>query len=404
MESILCLAHLRVGRGARVRYKTAVKVVLDARWIFPQLSGIGAYTRELIRHLPAADGDTTYVLLFDSALLADRVRRDAGLDALPNALIERVPYGLFSAASQLRLPGLLRRLRTGVYHAPNYLVPYAAFGKRPRRRGPACVITLHDLIPLLFPHYTPKALKTRLLPLFRLVLRASARRADAIITPSACSRRDVIRALRLPAGRAPAVTVVPEGVHERFRPPPARPPAREILFVGRFDPYKNAPRLVEAFADLRRRVPDARLRLVGPPDARYPGARAAAERLGVSGAVRWDGYLADEDLVRAYGEAAVFALPSRYEGFGLPVLEAMACGTPVVCGNRSSLPEVAGDAALLVDPDDTAALAGALERVLTEPALAAHLAAKGLRQAARFSWRRTAEQTLEVYRSVARDA
>ena len=198
------------------------------------------------------------------------------------------------------------------------------------------------------------------------------------------------------------IAVAPDGVDARYAPGGEKPSARgappTVLYVGRRDPYKNLPGLVAAFARLvRDGGVDARLRVVGPPDARYPEAEEAARRLGVAEHVEWTGYLDDAGLLRAYQDADVLALLSKYEGFGLPVAEAMACGTPVVCSNAASLPEVAGAAARLVAPDDVAGAAAALQDVLTNPAEAARLRAAGLEQARKFSWRAAAESMLRLY-------
>ncbi|MBM4154574.1 MAG: glycosyltransferase family 4 protein [Lentisphaerae bacterium] len=381
--------------------RVSLHTVIDARWIFPQISGIGLYTRELLRHLPGLDGSVRYTVLFDRPEVMEREREGTGAGAASNVGARLVPWGLFSPVSQARLPGLLRRLETRVYHSPNYMMPYLAFA--PGGRGPVrAVVTIHDLIPLLFPQYTPRAMKTRFLPVFRLVIREAARRATRILVPSRSTAEDVVRELRIPADRRGDVVVTPEAANPVFRPDPdVRPAGPVVLFVGRRDPYKNLPALVRAFARVLREVPAARLVVVGPPDARYPEAEAAAREVRLGDAVEWRGYVDGPGLVRAYREAAVFALPSRYEGFGLPVIEAMACGTPVVCGNGSSLPEVAGDAAALVPPDDEGEIAAAVVRVLTDPAHAAALRERGLHRAAQFSWERTARLTLDAYRAAA---
>jgi alpha-1,3-rhamnosyl/mannosyltransferase len=178
--------------------------------------------------------------------------------------------------------------------------------------------------------------------------------------------------------------------------------ARTILYVGRFDPYKNLPGLIRAFARVREisRQP-VRLRVVGSPDPRYPEAQAVAQELKLEHSIDWVGYAGGRSLVKEYQQADVFALLSKYEGFGLTVLEAMACGTPVVCSNRSSLPEVAGSAGVLVDPDDIEAAARAIARVLEDPRYAGELREQGLSQAARFRWTRTAVVTLDAYRKAA---
>lgn len=376
-----------------------MRVVLDARWIFAEISGIGRYTRELIREFAAMPTTPEIVLLFDDAERAERLRRALNLESAPRIQVRIVPWRIFSAGSQLRLPHALRALSADVFHSPNWMIPYAAFPRRGRQT--ACVVTIHDLIPLLFPHFTPRAWKTRLNPLFRRLMLATLRRADTIIVPSEATRRDVLRIAGYDEAGAARVTVIPEAADARFRPSDRPRDGRTILFVGRRDPYKNLPLLIEAFARVRAECPEAQLRVIGPPDPRYPEPEARATELGVAGAIEWSGYREFEELVEAYQTAAVFAMPSRYEGFGLPALEAMACGTPVVCSDVASLPEVVGDAALLVPPNDVEALAAALTRVLREPALAAELRARGLARAASFSWRRAAEETLRVYERAA---
>ncbi len=373
-----------------------MKIAIDARWIFPEISGIGLYTRELVAALAEVDHGNEYVLLFDRPELQERTWAEARLADRPNFRAAVVPWRIFSPGNQLGLPGWLRQEGVRVFHAPNYMIPFRAF---PRRRPHAlrCVVTIHDLIPLLFPQYTPRALKTRFLFLFKALMRETAARADAILTVSETSRADILRLLK-----ARHVVAIPNGVAPHYQPgpPPPQTPKR-ILFVGRFDPYKNVLGLLTAFDLLRQQMPGAvRLVVAGTPDPRYPEPLNFARRRGLEKDIEWLGYISGPQLVAAYQQAAVFVLPSRYEGFGLPVVEAMACGTPVVCSRVSSLPEVAGDAALLVTPDDAAGIAQAIRRVLEEPGLAATLRAKGLRRAADFSWRRTAEQTRAVYEQV----
>ncbi len=375
-----------------------MKIGIDARWIFAQISGIGTYTQELIRGLAQADRENEYVLFFNDRARAEKVARFARLDLAPNFSMRFVPYGVFSALSQAGLPGIIRKLGLDVFHSPNYMIPFAAFPRR-RAGGTRCVVTIHDLIPLLFPQFTPKAMKTRLFPVYKRLMAEVGARADAILTVSESSRLDVIERLGIPPARHGNVVAVPNGVAAEFVPAEKEQAAEKtILYVGRFDPYKNVPALIDAFAKVRGRMQTpVRLRIVGPPDARYPEAQSRARSLGVDPFVTWDGYLSEEGLVKAYQQADVFALLSLYEGFGLTILEAMASGTPVVCGNRSSLPEVAGAAALMVDPADPAQAADAICRILEDPGLAADLRERGVRQAAKFAWTRTAAMTREAY-------
>ena len=255
----------------------------------------------------------------------------------------------------------------------------------------------------MHPEFTPKALKTRFFPVYRALMHEIARRTDAVATGSESAKNDIVRLLGIPPER---IAVMPDGVDPRYVPGGEKPSARggpkTVLYVGRSDPYKNLPGLVEVFARLvRDGGVDARLRIAGSPDARYPEAAETARRLGVADRVEWAGYLDDAALVRAYQDADALALLSRYEGFGLPVLEAMACGTPVTCSDAASLPEVAGAAARLVAPDDVAGAVAALKEILTDPAAAARLRAAGLEQARKFSWRTTAAGVRKLYAELA---
>jgi glycosyltransferase involved in cell wall biosynthesis len=380
------------------------RIAIDARWIFEDISGIGQYTRELIRGLARLDADVEWLLLFSNPRVASAMKAPAfGLADRPNVRFHDLPYDLFTAANQLRLGADLRRLDVDLYHSANYLIPFAPFPKG-RAGRIRCAITLHDLIPLLFPHFTPRAKKTRFHAVFRRVLREAAGRADLILTPSECSRRDVLDRLGAPAGDPDRVRSIPEGVDARYSVDASvRREPGTILFVGRFDPYKNLAGLIRAFARVRSGpCPAARLVVIGRPDPRYPEAQHLARELGVEDAVEWRGYVDGDDLVRAYRQCAAYALLSHYEGFGLPVLEAMACGAPVLCSDRASLPEVAGDAARLVDPDDLDACAAALTAVLTDDALAADLSRRGMERAASFTWDRTARETLTAFEHLLR--
>ena len=370
-----------------------MNICLDARWIFPQITGIGLYTQELIHALVRAHQPHTFTLLFNNAEVQERTRRGTHFDQNPRFTARSIDYGPFSLANQIRLPRLLARGGFDLYHSTNFMMPLFGLGRT------RCAVTIHDLIPLLFPDHAPKSKKTRLFPIYRELMLQIGRRADLIITVSESTRRDVVRELRVPPARQARVVSIPEGVDPFFHPGEPAPARAEkvILYVGRRDPYKNLPRLVEALATLRAQGIAARLRVIGPPDARYPEAPELAAHLGLQDQVDWIGYVSLEQLRCEYQTADVFCLPSRYEGFGLTVLEAMACGAPVVCSNIGSLPEVADDAARLVDPAVLPELVKALAEVLTKPALAEDYRQRGLRRVQLFNWTRTAELTLEAY-------
>ncbi len=369
-----------------------MKICIDARWISAEPSGVGVYTRELIRELSRLDTTNRYLCLFDSQKVLDRTREETGFDRNPNWSAERVDMKIFSLASQLKLPGWLKRNQVDVYHSPNWMIPFRAFPAG-RRGRTACVVTVHDLIPLLFPDHAPRSRKRRFFPVYRALMRALGKRADMIVAVSQASANDIVEHLDVDRAR---VQVVYNGVSERYQPGD-QPREPVILYVGRRDPYKNVPLLVEAFAMVREKLgEEARLELIGARDDRYPETDAAIARLGLAGQVVQRDYVSDAELLQAYQRARLLVLPSSYEGFGLPVVEAMACGTPVICSNASSLPEVAGEAGVLVEAGDAAVLAEAILSVWENPPDAGLLQA----QAARFSWRRAAEEILRVYESV----
>ncbi|MCO5044979.1 MAG: glycosyltransferase family 4 protein [Verrucomicrobia bacterium] len=371
-----------------------MKICIDARWIFPELSGIGLYTQELIHALAAVDRENDYTLLFDNLEIQNRVRLATRFDLSQRFRAIRVPYGLFSLRNQWKLPSLLKKEGFDLYHSTNYMMPLWGTGSVRR------AVTIHDLIPLLFPDHAPRSKKTRLFPIYKRLMLEVAARADLIIAPSGSTRRDIIRELNIPPPREERVVSIPEGVSPKYQPgpPPADRAEKIILYVGRSDPYKNLPRLVEALAGVRANGVNARLRVVGSPDPRYPAAPRRAAELNMTPFVDWTGYVSDEQLVREYQSADVFCLPSRYEGFGLTLLEAMACGIPSVCSNIGSLPEVAGDAARKIDPAILPQLVTALTEVLTRADIAEDLGRRGHQRAAQFTWERTARQTIEAYR------
>ncbi len=388
-----------------------MKIAIDGRWIYPRISGIGAYTRELLRALAPLDTENDYTVFFNRADVRDRTARETGLKDRSNFSLRLLPWGVFSPLGQLALPGLLRRERFDVFHSPNYMIPLPAF-PRFRTGSTRAVVTIHDVIPLLFPAHAPRSRKSRFFFLYRGLMAEIARRADFIITVSESSRSDCLTKLRIAPERADRVCAVHNGVSDRFMPPPEGPAPRRspddktttrtCLYVGRADPYKNLDGLLRAFARVRDELPfPLELVIAGPKDDRYPEAPALARELGVDGQVVWTGYLSDSELIRRYQTADLLILPSRYEGFGLPVIEAMACGTPVLCSTAAALREIAGQAALFADPDDIPGLARGMREILTQSALADRLSHDGLRQAARFSWAKTAAQTLAVYQRAA---
>jgi len=354
-------------------------------------SGVVRYTDALIRALaPRLDPDlTVFLTRSDDGLDGVRVRRHRAPFPTPNEYAR-------AFWEQTVVPIAVARLRPDVYHSPNYILPLAL----------ACpsVVTVHDLA---FLDPSLHRLRSHLY-LTALTTRALAK-ASRIICVSSYTRDRL--AERFPA-TAERIRVVGEGVDERFRPQPeaAVEAFREthrlerpyILFVGVLEPRKNLERLVRAYElAMRRSGASHDLVLVGAAGWKETGALRAIETSPLRDRIRLLGYLPERFLPAAYSGADVFVYPSVQEGFGLPPLEAMACGVPVLTSNVTSLPEVVGGAALCVDPFDVDAIASALEMLVGDAALRARMAEKGRRRAEEFRWAQVAEQTLAVYAEAA---
>ena len=399
--------------------------ILDARTATPHFPGIGRYVTNLARALvPLLAPNERLTVLHDPAYPVSLSPSDAAR-TIPLAVSP------FELQQQWAVPRLLRNFRASgadnpgsnapfpapsLYHSPYIAMPYLP--------GVPTVLTVYDLIPLRFPaHSTSRA---RLL--IRWMTWLALRPARHVIAISEFTRRDFMAEFGLRPGQ---ITAIPLAADPAFQPQPPEAiaalrarcdlPERFVLYLGSNKPHKNLTRLVAAWliANGQWQMANCRLVIAGAWDERYPEARELANSSGAKASSKngqllassnqlpvWLGPVPEADLPALYSAAAAFVFPSLYEGFGLPVLEAMACGTPVICSNTSSLPEVAGDpsvgsepsAALLVDPQDTAALADTVRRVLMDDDLRVGLRRRGLAQAARFTWKQTAAATLAIYR------
>ncbi len=370
-----------------------MRILVDGRTIQDHFPGIARYTFNLARALARVAPEDEFLILHDP--VARNTRYDLGeLQGYPNVQLVLGAASVFSWSEQWRIPRQVKRLACDVVHAPYYVRPYAM---------PAPVVfTAHDLIPMLYPAYFTR--RERIV--FGMAMALAWRTARKVIAVSQATACDLRRLLGVPDDR---IAVVPEAAAPAFKPQPEQAiaaardkyalPDEYALYFGSNKPHKNLVCLVEAWAEVAARTPTG-LVIAGHWDMRYPQARERAAALGLEGRVHFAGPIAEADVPAVYAGAKVFVFPSLYEGFGLPVLEAMACGVPVVCSRASSLPEVAGEAALLVDPNDTHGLAAAICRVLEGVQLARTLRAKGLEQAARFSWEQAARTTLALMKTV----
>jgi glycosyltransferase involved in cell wall biosynthesis len=376
-------------------------IAIDARWIFARLSGVGVYTRNLIRHLGIVDRGNRYILLFGDPALMERELQETGAREGGNFSAEMLPYSVFSLRNQAKLPGKLKSLNVDVFHSPNFMIPLRGSSVR-------TVVTIHDLIPLLFPEYTGRSKKTRFFPVYKRIMKRVANRADAIIADSECTRRDIVSTLSVPGEKVHPIHL---GVDEMFSEGETTGVIRRrfgvsgkmVLCVGRQDPYKNVLTAVKAFSRVleQRKDLECSMLIVGERDPRYPEVGEYISQNNLHKKVFMTDYLSDEELVEAYREADVLLHLSLYEGFGLPPLEAMACGTPVVASDRASLPEVLGDAAVFTDPLNPSETADTVIAVLTDENARQQLIATGKEQAAKYKWTETARQVVSLYEKVA---
>jgi glycosyltransferase involved in cell wall biosynthesis len=371
-----------------------MRIGIDYTAAARQGGGIGRYSRELVGALLALDSPHRYTLFAATGRLETRALQPAG-----TARLRTVPLTdewLARIWHRARLPLPIEAI-TGplhLFYSPDFVLPPTL----PRTRT---LLTVHDLSFLRFPHhYVPKLSRY----LSRVVPRSVAR-ADRVLADSEATRADLVELLAVPPEK---VEVLYSGVAPHFRPEP-EPGERErlqsryrvgeqpyILSVGTLQPRKNYLRLIHAFAGMRSGMT---LVIAGGKGWLYEEildeAKKHEER------VRILGFVEETDLPALYRGASLFAFPSLYEGFGLPVLEAMACAVPVVCSNASSLPEVTADAALLVEPRDEAALTAAMRRALHDESLRREMIARGLERAAYFTWQRAARQLLAAFEAVA---
>jgi glycosyltransferase involved in cell wall biosynthesis len=367
-----------------------VRIGIDARKLHD--FGIGTYIRNLLRQLARMDTRTEFVVFCRPEDCETLSTLGENFRAVPETAAN------YSVAEQLRIPLALKREGVTLFHAPHYVLPPLV-----RCRS---VVTIHDCIHLMFPQYLPNRLA---FGYARTSIGLAARRATRVLTVSESSKRDILRFVDTEPDK---IDVIYNAYDERFAIDPAEEDVvrvREryqlqdefVLYAGNVKPHKNLERLIDAFHIVRNRGLDRlKLVMIGDEISKYTALRRAVHRHQLHKYVRFLGYLPEETLAVMYRLAGVFVFPSLYEGFGLPPLEAMASGTPVVTSNVSSLPEVAGDAAVLVDPYDPHAIAEGIYRVLTDADLRKDLRRKGVARAGQFSWEQSVRRVRKIYGEV----
>lgn len=380
-----------------------MKIGINTMFFRHPASGSGQYLIHLLNALADIDTKNEYVLVGPDALPAG-VKKQLHIPFMHHPKAVTGPLGRHPSLEKMTWeqwtgPREARRLDVDLFHVPHFAPPLLT-GSMP------VVATIHDVIPLRLPLYHASA-KAKV---YSSVVARAAHKATMIITVSQHARQDIIDALKLPAERVRAIYLAvsdkmqPIEDAEKLAAVRARYgiTGRYIFYLGGLDARKNVPQLIRAFAHLYKRLDDPNLQLLisGNPDKQrgslFPDPRPVAADLGMSGQILFR-FVEDEDKPAVYSGASAFVFPSLYEGFGLDPLEAMSCGAPVICSNRTSLPEVVGDAAISLDPENLPALIEAMHNVLANDELSANLRARGLRRARQFSWHKTASETLAVY-------
>ncbi|MFB0536593.1 MAG: glycosyltransferase family 4 protein [Anaerolineae bacterium] len=389
-----------------------MRIGINAFYLGAVTTGSGQYINHLIRQLTQLGDKNEYVLIKDTGCRIQNTNHSPS----PFCILHPVPTPFDSISEnlaklwfeQVSFPRTCLRQGVELAHVPYFASPL--FPTTPT------VVTVHDLIPMLLPAYRGSIL----VRLYTLLVAVAARKANIVLTDSEASKWDIVHLLDIPAERVRVIYLAVENIYQpvldEHRLTETRRkyglPESYLLYLGGFDQRKNVPTLLKVFAQLAKdsrsflvvagRLPEYGLDLAiqAKRSDFFPDPRPIVQELGIGERVVFTGWVPEEDKPALYSGARALVFPSLYEGFGLPPLEALACGTPVIASNRGSLPEIVGDGGLLLEPDDVEGLAAAMEKLLADDDLWTDLRQKGLAHAARFSWEKTARETLAVYQEV----
>jgi glycosyltransferase involved in cell wall biosynthesis len=362
-------------------------IAIDARKYFDY--GIGSYIQNLVSALSQMNTAHGF-MMFASTDDMTKIYAPEGWK------VNETTYGKYSVREITHLGRTARSMHVDLFHEPHYTLPSGL-----RRKS---VVTIHDLIHLKMPQFFSLPQRTYA----RTMLRHAVRDAGAVIAVSQRTKDDIVDAFNV---SPESISVVHHGIRSTFRRISDKSQIARfrssrglerpyVLFVGNIKPHKNVPRLLRAFSVVRGRYKDLELVFAGGSCLGDKALMEQAKQLGIASAIRDLLFIADDDLVCAYNAAEVVVLPSLYEGFGFPALEAMACGTPAIVSNAGSLAEVVGNAALVVDPLSSDSIAEAIQILLSDSVKKADLIAKGNAHVKKFTWKSTGEQTLKIYETV----
>lgn len=359
-----------------------MKVAIDVRMLSPKAHGLSRYLKNILNQFLVDSKKHEFFLLHNE----DPVYQDKS-----GYIFKKLNSKKFSLMEQIEIPLILNNISPDVFHAPSIAVPLI--------QNFPTVITIHDLIPFIFPEYYPPYVL-----LYLPFLKASVKRAKIIIVSSHATKKDVVRILNVPFDK---IRVIPDAAEEVFNP--VVKPERDKSVPEKFNikrnffltvvnqrPHKNLKNLLEAFIKLKEK--EYQLVVAGSVSE---DIRGFAERQPLSEKIILLGHISDNDLASLYRSSFAFIFPSLYEGFGLPPLEAMACGAAVICSDVSCLPEVIGDAGLMIDPKKPSSMTEAMEALIDNSSLRENLRNKSLRRSSLFSWKNTAGLTLKAYEEAA---
>lgn len=377
-----------------------MRIAIDARMLDAPYTGVGRYTKNLTTWLRNIDAQNQYIFIVSN-------NSDSKISPNKNVKIVRWGYPPFSLKSILLLHKLLAKERIDVFHSPFCVIPLLA--KCPQ------VMTVHDLMAIKYPgFFAGRRFLARIFgrTYFKIFMTLSLKKAKAILAVSKQIKEDLIDFM---PNTQHKITVTHEGVEESFRKIPEERKialfrrvhnlkGKTVLYLGSIRPHKNIDRLIKAFSILLSQSDvECQLVIAGEKDKNLLALKSLTNTLGLSNKIVFLDHLSQREVILLMNAADIFVFPSLYEGFGLPPLEAMACGTPVVASNIASIPEVVGEAAILVNPKDEQEIAYAMLRLFTDSNLRQELIEKGYQRIRFFTWNNTAKQTLRIYQTAITD-